>query len=309
MYNKIVNPKTGRKVNINSNLGKKIIKKYLNVLNGGMRIYITPDWIDNYESLHLSDCDNDCVPCSFNFLGINRGFARIMQQQYKGGLTDKQMLEILNRYFPNYNLAFIKHPLTSLAEIYKTIPNNMAAFVVLQFEGRGLRHAIVLAKGYDGKPYLFDPQNYKHVRIRGYQRILKALKTNKTTHISILNITDVDGKILIRGKGQASVPKRQASAPVVTGMEIEKPDIDAHRQHQHAKSVQQSYRPRRQLRQPYRSQPYYRQPDRRERRERRKGKLKKPLDKTSFTRLYRQAREHVQEAREHDRLGIGDPDI
>ena len=35
MYNRIVNPLTNRKVNINSKLGKKIILNYLNILNGG----------------------------------------------------------------------------------------------------------------------------------------------------------------------------------------------------------------------------------------------------------------------------------
>ena len=35
MYTKISNPKTGRKVNITSRLGKQIIRNYLNYLNGG----------------------------------------------------------------------------------------------------------------------------------------------------------------------------------------------------------------------------------------------------------------------------------
>ena len=35
MYSKIVNPKTGRKVNVNSVFGKKILRKYLSVLKGG----------------------------------------------------------------------------------------------------------------------------------------------------------------------------------------------------------------------------------------------------------------------------------
>lgn len=35
MYNKIVNPKTNRKVHINSNLGKNILKNYLSKLCGG----------------------------------------------------------------------------------------------------------------------------------------------------------------------------------------------------------------------------------------------------------------------------------
>ena len=37
MYNKILNPKTGRMVSINSITGKSIINKYLNYLNGGKK--------------------------------------------------------------------------------------------------------------------------------------------------------------------------------------------------------------------------------------------------------------------------------
>ena len=35
MYSKIVNPKTNKNVDIHSLLGKKIIRNYLMVLNGG----------------------------------------------------------------------------------------------------------------------------------------------------------------------------------------------------------------------------------------------------------------------------------
>ena len=35
MYDKIVNPKTGRKVNINGKLGRQILRNYLDVLQGG----------------------------------------------------------------------------------------------------------------------------------------------------------------------------------------------------------------------------------------------------------------------------------
>ena len=44
MYSKIVNPKTGRKVNINGGIGKKVLKNYLYFLKGG-EIY------DNFETL------------------------------------------------------------------------------------------------------------------------------------------------------------------------------------------------------------------------------------------------------------------
>jgi hypothetical protein len=35
MWNKILNPKTGRMVNINGKVGKQILKKYLKMLTGG----------------------------------------------------------------------------------------------------------------------------------------------------------------------------------------------------------------------------------------------------------------------------------
>lgn len=38
MYNKIVNPSTNRKVNINSKLGKYILKKYLSFIDGGSNL-------------------------------------------------------------------------------------------------------------------------------------------------------------------------------------------------------------------------------------------------------------------------------
>ena len=42
MYSKIVNPKTGRKVSVASQLGKSIVRKYLNVLSGGKRGLYAP---------------------------------------------------------------------------------------------------------------------------------------------------------------------------------------------------------------------------------------------------------------------------
>ena len=34
MWNKIVNPKTGRKVNVNSKIGKNVLRNYINQLGG-----------------------------------------------------------------------------------------------------------------------------------------------------------------------------------------------------------------------------------------------------------------------------------
>ena len=38
MYSKIVNPKTGRKVSVNSRKGKEIIRHYVTHLQGGSRL-------------------------------------------------------------------------------------------------------------------------------------------------------------------------------------------------------------------------------------------------------------------------------
>ena len=35
MYSKITNPRTGRKVNINGRVGRKILNQYINALQGG----------------------------------------------------------------------------------------------------------------------------------------------------------------------------------------------------------------------------------------------------------------------------------
>ena len=40
MYNKIINPQTNKSVNINSVVGKSILKKYLHILLGGSRSLI-----------------------------------------------------------------------------------------------------------------------------------------------------------------------------------------------------------------------------------------------------------------------------
>jgi len=58
-YNKIINPLTGRKVNITSKLGKKILKNYLNQLGGAKNPHTGEEW-SSYKCKGLSedDCGN-----------------------------------------------------------------------------------------------------------------------------------------------------------------------------------------------------------------------------------------------------------
>ena len=58
VYTKIVNPKTGRKVNINGALGKSIVKNYLSFLNGGSVIQDATFSLSRQEATHaLELCD------------------------------------------------------------------------------------------------------------------------------------------------------------------------------------------------------------------------------------------------------------
>ena len=51
MYDKIMNPKTGRKVNINGKLGRQILRNYLDVLQGGARNQLPNFAIKSLSSL------------------------------------------------------------------------------------------------------------------------------------------------------------------------------------------------------------------------------------------------------------------
>ena len=62
MWNKIVNPETGRKVNINGIIGKRIIKNYFNNLYGGARKEIRLDEgepYDFYSTIEDADRENE----------------------------------------------------------------------------------------------------------------------------------------------------------------------------------------------------------------------------------------------------------
>ena len=66
MYSKIVNPATGRKVSITGRLGKTILKKYFNVLNGGARgegrmATLSPEFLEDLRKITISVMSTDNV--------------------------------------------------------------------------------------------------------------------------------------------------------------------------------------------------------------------------------------------------------
>ena len=64
MWNKIVNPETGRKVNVNGKIGKKVLKNYLNNINGGavkedeIRLDEDGESFEFYKSIEEADSEN-----------------------------------------------------------------------------------------------------------------------------------------------------------------------------------------------------------------------------------------------------------
>jgi len=87
MYNKIKNPLTGRKVDIRSNLGKKIIKAYLspsNVQNGG--ISFKNRTARYLKHIGTSEGENEniaCPSCSMSSLGMPVNIVNFMTYQQK----------------------------------------------------------------------------------------------------------------------------------------------------------------------------------------------------------------------------------
>ena len=67
MYSKIINPKTGREVNINGKIGKEILRNYLNVLSGGSSPYniscrnkLKPDKLNKKGHKEYNEYKNIC---------------------------------------------------------------------------------------------------------------------------------------------------------------------------------------------------------------------------------------------------------
>ena len=58
-YNKIINPSTGRKVNVTSKLGKQILKNYLNQLGGAKNPHTGKEWSSyKCKGLSMDECEN-----------------------------------------------------------------------------------------------------------------------------------------------------------------------------------------------------------------------------------------------------------
>ena len=90
MYSKIINPKTGRKVNVNGRLGKSIIRNYIVFVNGGelgkktKEVVIKADNRRQYERRvkKLNKIRN---------MGKSKPVEQTLSEQIKSKITDRQL--------------------------------------------------------------------------------------------------------------------------------------------------------------------------------------------------------------------------
>jgi len=100
MYNKIVNPKTGRKVLTASRLGKSIIKKYIAVINkqsGGVQAVLAPGTLNRTVTDMRSM--TACTEVVMRWLGVPLE-AELLRagSGATGGVGEEKLLQILNDY-------------------------------------------------------------------------------------------------------------------------------------------------------------------------------------------------------------------
>ena len=100
MYNKIVNPKTGRKVLTASRLGKSIIKKYIAVINkqsGGVQAVLAPGTLNRTVTDMRSM--TACTEVVMRWLGVPLEEELLRAGSgATGGVGERKLLQILNDY-------------------------------------------------------------------------------------------------------------------------------------------------------------------------------------------------------------------
>ena len=81
MYNRIINPKTNRKVNINSKLGKYILKKYLFFINGGATNENTGATNENTEYKYIANSNQPAeAEAQARAIAVDKAAARLAVQ-------------------------------------------------------------------------------------------------------------------------------------------------------------------------------------------------------------------------------------
>ena len=186
-YKKIVNPKTGKLVRVNSSLGKKIILNYVNVLNkqkGGAMTRFNP-------AMFTSMCDFGDVQCSAicaNWLGVERSYIEVLlyetgHPQYRSrprlaysaedeweedsGISAHAMTSILQRHADEFRYGDFRR----------------------RFEERGIRlqrfAEKIKLKQFDGNLHSQFSQVYEHIE-KGYATLLDITVEGAMGHYAVI---------------------------------------------------------------------------------------------------------------------------
>tara|TARA_B100001094_G_C18164522_1_gene791261 strand:+ start:1074 stop:1814 length:741 start_codon:yes stop_codon:yes gene_type:complete len=119
MYNKIVNPNTGRKINTSSKLGKKILKNYFKQLGG------KPDKDETPELLDESDTDEETVNTGRGVAGskyTNVTYIRYPEDPDKDKITVDKDYNVTRETQYDFNAKYKK--------THNTDPNSLEEILI-----------------------------------------------------------------------------------------------------------------------------------------------------------------------------------
>lgn len=126
MWNKIVNPKTGRKVNVNSKIGKNVLRNYIKQLGGAEANTTELECIHNTEY----DCKNDFHLCKINnILELNKIPLKINIMQYSELLLNYNLEDAYNFEDDEDNIYVV---------LINSKNNDLVAFTILNISEKCL---------------------------------------------------------------------------------------------------------------------------------------------------------------------------
>jgi hypothetical protein len=187
------------------------------ITQGGFRKILTNEDLNNFKNPHLNYVHGhikDCCPSVFSLFGMDDENVTLYQELSRvNGLTSENIVEIMNRFYPDYKHIFhqSKHLPTWVIEggslkklfeeIFDTIPKGYGAIGGIQRQDK-TKHCIAYGTSTDGDFFLFDVQANKYYQ--NEEEIVDYFEKNNLEYIYILNSYDAgDNLIMLNNMGIA----------------------------------------------------------------------------------------------------------
>ena len=157
-----------------------------------------------YQSKNQHFFENDCCPCTFNFLHVitNEEFINLMLEYGEKGMYTHEIELFFNKKYPEYIFKFIEMELLShkkgagkiIINLFKSIKKGFGMIVIIRRKD-GSSHCLIFARDNDNNFAIFDPQVYQSY-VNGKQ-VAKYLNDNKVISIDILSSENMYGDSLV----------------------------------------------------------------------------------------------------------------